>query len=518
MNVEGSTTGPRASHVNAGTGGARDDLVWPETFGPVVRTPKLHAEVDVRSEVTPYGGLALFLGLCRRLGAAKVLNEHVNVFKINAPYWESDHILTQAMNLYVGGTCLEDIAQLQHSEAVLRMAGACRLPDPTTAGDFLRRFDEQNPGGLPGLRRAGDELQNRAWRAIASKTNRRKRKRELAVVDLDGHVKELYGVQKEGADFFKGTWCLQPLVATLAGTGECLAIRNQPGAVRASCGAPSMLDEVLPCVRRHFRTTLVRGDSDFDRADVRASCEREGAYFAFVGREFKDRPRIAASIPESSWQPFRTRAHRQRQQAKKQPGYRQRRKKRNLRKKRARERNFNEKRLVRQWIAEVPWTPPDSTTTYRLVIRRQKIDNYKGQLFLFTEYRYRYIVTNMPASVPTRRVVDLTYERCDQENVIEQLGNGLAAWRMPVAEFDGNSAWLEIARLAWNMGKWIAQLVLPDEVVRWEWKRFRQAWVYLAAHVTRMSRQIHVRFSASHRFARDLKRAYRHLLGKPAPG
>jgi hypothetical protein len=33
----------------------------------------------------------------------------------------------------------------------------------------------------------------------------------------------------------------------------------------------------------------------------------------------------------------------------------------------------------------------------------------------------------------------------DQENVIEQLGSGLAAWRMPVAEFDGNSAWLEIA-------------------------------------------------------------------------
>ena len=73
---------------------------------------------------------------------------------------------------------------------------------------------------------------------------------------------------------------------------------------------------------------------------------------------------------------------------------------------------------------------------------------------LFDEYCYRYIVTSLPASVSTRDVVDLTYERCDQENVIEQLGSGLAAWRMPVAEFDGNSAWLEIARLAWNLGKW----------------------------------------------------------------
>ncbi|HSR96402.1 MAG TPA: hypothetical protein VLM79_04985 [Kofleriaceae bacterium] len=93
-------------------------------------------------------------------------------------------------------------------------------------------------------------------------------------------------------------------------------------------------------------------------------------------------------------------------------------------------------------------------------------------------------MTSLPSSVSTQDAVDLTYERCDQENVIAQLGSGLAAWRMPVAEFDGNSAWLEIeiARLAWNLGKWIALLALPAEVVRWEWKRFRQAFVYAAAY------------------------------------
>ena len=28
--------------------------------------------------------------------------------------------------------------------------------------------------------------------------------------------------------------------------------------------------------------------------------------------------------------------------------------------------------------------------------------------------------------------------------------------------------------LACNLGKWIAQLALPSEAVRWEWKRFRR--------------------------------------------
>lgn len=64
---------------------------------------------------------------------------------------------------------------------------------------------------------------------------------------------------------------------------------------------------------------------------------------------------------------------------------------------------------------------------------------------------------------------------------------------MPVAEFDGNAAWLEIARLAWNMAKWIAQLALPEEVVRWEWKRFRLHYVLVPAQLIKRARQMWVR-------------------------
>ena len=136
---------------------------------------------------------------------------------------------------------------------------------------------------------------------------------------------------------------------------------------------------------------------------------------------------------------------------------------------------------MNQHLAETTYQPPGTTKNYRLVVRRQLISNRRGQELLFDEYRYRYVVTNLPARVSAEEVIDLTYERCDQENLIEQMGSGLAAWRMPVAEFDGNSAWLEIARLAWNMAKWIAQLALPPEVVRWEWKRFRLHYVLVAA-------------------------------------
>ena len=507
------STPVRASHVNTGTSVPEDELPWPEISGPVIRAPKLHVEVDERSEVTPYGGLDLMLAFLRRFKVAEKIDKYVHVFKVHLPYRESDHVLAQAMNLYVGGTCIEDMANLQNSEAVLRMTGACRLPDPTTGGDFLRRFgDLENPDQLPGLRAAIDEVQSEVWRALARRGGRKKKKRPWAVIDIDSHIKELYGFKKEGADFsYNGKWSYHPLLISMATTGECLAVENRPGNTKAPVGGPEILEEVLPRTQKHFENTLLRGDSAFDEREMREVCEKYGAYFAFVGREFSDRPGIADSVPETDWKPFKTRGARRRTEQQKSGGTKRRRKKLNQRRRRARERGYQNMRLVKQWVAEVPWTHSGSEKTYRLVIRRQLIEHSEGQQHLFDEYRYRYVVTNLPSSFSMVDVIDETYQRCDQENVIEQMGSGLAAWRMPVAEFEGNSAWLEISRLAWNIGKWIAQLALPSEVVRWEWKRFRQAFVHLAAQVIKRGRRIWVRISGSHRFAASLVAAHQKL-------
>lgn len=509
-----STSAPptvRASHVNTGTSVPQGELLWPEDTGkPVLGLPKLHMEIDRRSEVTPYGGLALAAQVAFLLKMPKILNKHVSVLKRHLPYHESDHVLAQAFNLYCGGTCIEDMANLQQSEAALRLVGACRIPDPTTAGDFLRRFDDEvNPGSLEDLRTAIDEIQTGAWKKTKKRRKRRKGLLAWTMVDVDGHWSETTGAQKE-ADFDrKGRWGYHPLVVTLGGTHEILAARNRIGIQRSSTEAAEVLRGGLARVKAHLgKKVLTRADSDFDRADMRRVCEEEGSHFAFVGREFRNRPGIAEDIPEKQWRPFRTRAARKKDEAKKAPGYRPRRKKKNRRKARAAERGWKELELVRQWVAEVPYEYGNSDKAYRLVIRRQLIEHKLGQQTLFSEYRYRYVVTNLPRSWTTADVIDATYERCDQENVIAQLGSGIAAWRNPVAELAGNCAWLEIARLAWNLGKWVAQLALPAEVVRWEWKRFRHAFVVVPAQVLRRAAQIWLRVSGSHRFAGEFLAAH----------
>jgi hypothetical protein len=330
-------------------------------------------------------------------------------------------------------------------------------------------------------------------------------------VHLDGHIKELYGQQMQGADFsYRRQWSFNALTVTMSGTGECLAVRLRPGNMRSSEGAAPLMSELLPGLLLMFDRVLVVADSDFDRADLRAVCDRPNVYFAFVGRSHAERPAMTDEIDR--WTPFRTRHRRQQLEARRRNGYAPRRRGTNRRKRRAIERGYTDLTLMSQQVGQLWYLDRQTDKPVRLVVRRQQIARYEArQGNLFEQWRERYVVTNLPAGWSAQQVIDETYCRCDQENVIEQLGSGLAMWRMPVKQFAGNEAWMEIARLAWNLRVWIAQLVLSPEVTRWEWKRFRRAFVYVAAQVVRRSRQLWTRFFGSHRFVRQLVAAHSRL-------
>jgi hypothetical protein len=469
-----------------------------------MRHPLLHLEADTRGEMTHYGGLVLAQQFVRRLGVAQRLDQHLRLFKRHAPYYESDHVLALAYTLYADGTCLEDQGALQASEAVRRLVGACRIPDPTTAGDFLRRF--KSAAEVEQLSAVIDEVQEEAWSKLPPRVRRRRAQHELALVDLDGHIKPLYGEHKEGADFsYDGRWSYQPLVVSLAGSSECLRVVNQPGSARSSDAAAEALRAVLPRVQRHFRNALVRGDTDFDRADVFQEVIDAQAYFAIGGRVYPNRAALAQALPESAWQPFIPRARHAWSSAPVRRGRTP-----NWRKHKAAQRGFRNLRTIRQWIAELSYQPAGLQHPCRMIVRRILIEEEK-QGALFESFRYRLILTNLPRSYTPHEIVDLAYQRCDQENVIEQFGAGIAGWRMPVAEFMGNWAWLQIARLAWNLGKWIAQLALPAEMVRWEWKRFRRHFVYIAAKVLKKGRRSIVQLTHSHRHLPEILVAHTRL-------
>jgi len=479
-------SGIQASHVNSGTSFDAENLTTRVGQRRLFRHGKLTAELE-GSDSSAYGGLSLAVALSRFLKLPQLIDKNLSLLQQIRPYTESDHVLTHAYNLFLGGNCIEDISNLQMSESARRMVGTSRIPDPTTAGDFLRRFDAEN---LNALNRVLDESHERVWHSSYGR-----KRRKLCCVDLDSHVKPVYGSQKEGADFtYKGSYGYHPLVVSLAETGEVLRALNRWGNVTSEQGAGVLLEEVFPLLERNFNTVIVRGDSAFATQEIFDVCEEHGQYFAMVSPEQKNFAALAESLPAGAWKPFLAKD--------KQPRRRQqkRRRREDLRRITARKRGKRDLKLQKQWIAEISYQPARSDSEYRLVIRKQKIEE-SNQGKLFELYRYRFVLTNLTSHYSAEQVMRLTYQRCDQENIIEQLQSGVSAMRMPAGDFNANSAFLVCARLAHNMKAWLGMLALPAEVMRWEWKRFRLAFVYFAARVIYHARQIVVRIAESHRFA-----------------
>jgi hypothetical protein len=97
----------------------------------------------------------------QKLGLAEEINARVQLLKRHLPYHESDHVLNLAYNALLDGLRLEDIELRRNDEAFLDGLGAQRIPDPTTSGDFTRRFDQDS---IVGLMEAINATRERVWK------------------------------------------------------------------------------------------------------------------------------------------------------------------------------------------------------------------------------------------------------------------------------------------------------------------------------------------------------------------
>ena len=97
-------------------------------------------EVADQARGVSAGGIGAMHLLARRTGLIDALDRRVHLLKVHLPYHESDHVLNIAYNILAGGTCLEGIEHRRNDEGYLDGLGAQRIPDPTTEGDFCRRF------------------------------------------------------------------------------------------------------------------------------------------------------------------------------------------------------------------------------------------------------------------------------------------------------------------------------------------------------------------------------------------
>jgi hypothetical protein len=395
------------------------------------------------------------------------------------PYHESDHVLNIAYNTLSGGVCLDDIELRRNDEAYMDALGAERIPDPTTAGDFTRRFSEKD---VLDLMEAINSKRPKLWKKRLSSADRKE-----ALVDVDGTHAPTWGECKEGIGLsYNGKWSYHPLLVSLANTMEPLYLVNRSGNSVSHDGAVEWIDRAIGLVRQSFKKVCLRGDTDFALTAYFDRWSKEGVRFAFGIDAMRNLVEIADGLDSKRWRVLRRRE--------KEPLSGKRRKRpKNFKEEIVVEKGYRNIRLVREHVSEFSYQPTKCKRPYRVIVLKKSLSVEEGQVKLWDDVRYFFYITNR-TDLSATEVVWLCNERCNQENLIEQLKNGVNALRMPVDTLVSNWSYMVMASLAWTLKAWFALLVRKhaqrDELLRMEFRRFLNGIVKIPVQIISAGRRI----------------------------
>jgi Transposase DDE domain group 1 len=443
---------------------------------------KITYQVGGNIDAMPFGGIAALHRMVTQLGLPSQLDEGLRLLKVHLPYHESDHVLNMAYNVACGGTRLQDIERLRHDTAYMNSLGADLIPDPTTAGDFCRRFTEADVV----------ELMDRinAVRPLLWRTRGRDLLGPVAYVDVDGTIVPTDGKRKAGMGLsYKGIWGYGPLLITLANTKEVLYLVNRPGNVPSHTNAAVWIDKAIDLVLPYAPRVCLRGDTDFS---LTANFDRwsERVDFVFGMDANAALTGIADSLDESRWARLDRKAPYENETG-------QTRTRREDHKGRiVKEKGYLNLELNYEDVAEFDYRPGKCKRAYKVVALRKNISRSKGEQALLDEVRYLFYVTSYTDKTPAQ-IVELANERCDQENVIGDLKSGIGALRVPLYDLVSNWAYMVIAALAWNLKSWFALMMHRKAdrraYIRMEFRTFFNSVILLPAMVIRRARAIIVR-------------------------
>lgn len=422
---------------------------------PLKTGPNHTVRLEVTDEaLTVHTGLSLFYAMAEALEIPRILNEQVKVKKRESGYPESEHILALSANAFAGGDYLEDLEALREDVAIQRAIGRKDIPDPTTAGDFCRRF---TLGHLLQLNRAYGEIGRRVYERRPEVTH--------WTLDVDAKVQEVYGEKKQGAaKSYNGIYSLQPMYGFVHETDEMIHCELRSGNTHPGAGGAGFLRRLKRKIPHTVKSVHLRSDSALYDKKVVEFCEEQGWCFTITADQTGSLMKQIESLPESAWQ-----------------------------------RDAEDESLSygELWYQPVRWPH-----AYRYLVRREKKVAKSGQGTLFEVLSYSYYVVVTSSEGEIKKTLELHDKRGMTERRIAQFTNEFL-FHLPMANFMGNWVYLLCAQLAYNLSLWIRDLVLPPFYRKKHIKRIRRTIGLIASKVTHGGHQVRLKISVLHRWWRD---------------
>lgn len=453
--------------------------------GPAMAASNVQYEMSGRINATVCGGLPAVHQAVRKTGLDRAINEGAALLKQHRPYFDSDHVLAIAYTVLCGGTCIEDLKAVREDTALLDALGASRLPAPSTAGDYLRRFETQEQ--IDALQDVINIKRRELW------LRQDEEFRSVGIINVDGTLAPTTGEHKLGTDFaYDGSFGYHPLVVSLHNTREPLFLLNRSGNSVSHGGSPHYIDRALDLAAGVFREVCLRGDTDFSLTEHLDDWDRKCTFVLGVDAR-SNMVELAESLDETQWE-----------QLERGPKYEIRTQPRqtrpNVKTQKVRERRYKNLRLCGEQVADFDYKPGKCEKTYRIVVLRKNISVERGDDVLFDEIRYFFYITNDFVS-DKHMVVYFSNGRADHENDIDQLKNAVGAMNSPSHDLLSNGAFMVIAALAWTLKAWMGLLApatkpddrgrtLGDRLLRMEFRTFVRGFITHPCQILRQSRRI----------------------------
>lgn len=444
---------------------------------PMLKAQTVHYEIGEKVQATANGGIGAMHMLAVKTGLRDALDEDIRLLKIHQPYHESDHILNIAHNIMAGGKNLEDIDQKRRKDpAYMDGLGAERIPASTTERDFLRRFESSD---VVQLMDTVNTKRQEIWRLQSKKFKKR------AVLNIDstmcpttGECKEDIGMSREGE------WGYDAQVVSLANSREPLFLENRSGGTYSGVRGTHWINRGIELCRGIFGDIWLRGDTAYPDTGEFDKWDQDGITFVFGYKGYKNITAIADGL--TNWKRLKRPPKRT---IKTKPRSRP----RNVKEDIVIEKEYRNEHLELEDVAEFKYRPGKCSRPYRMIVLRKTIKVTKGQLTLFDDYRYFFYIANDRTMSP-QEVVYFINKRCDHENDIEQLKNGVKALLMPSGDLVSNWAYAVTASLAWTLKAWTGLLMphraMGNKIIRMEFKRFYDSFINIPAQVINRGNQL----------------------------